>query len=169
MSRWSWLSKAASLSWCMQSDRHGVTVFDHRRWFVRGARMNSPWCRLQVRQQRLRPCTMLSAASLPTERCLHLTIRCPHLDTQSHHPTHRASSSSAFVTHSESGKIVLGLGLGFFTTFFCLKRYISLCRQNLITYIQFFMKFAIFFFFKYNVLKEKWSYNIKSQQNQKGV
>lgn len=64
---WSWLSKAAPRSWWTQGDWPSMTYSSPRRWVVRMARMNSPWHGLQVRQQRLRPCTMLSTPSLPME------------------------------------------------------------------------------------------------------
>lgn len=122
--RWSWLSKAA---WCECRVGTQPGFFWLRRLDCEGS---VDGLTMVQRQHGWGD----SRDGLPMGLCLpapRLTL-CPL--PHSHHPTDTELPAVPYdsFTHEESDKNILGLGV--FTLFSCLKRYISICRHNLITF-----------------------------------
>lgn len=113
------------------------------------AQMDSPWCRENTEglpgvqgQHGWPPHGALPTCTSPN------SVSPPH----SHHPQTQSLQlcpTPPSPTRTATKNI---LGLGVFILFSCLKRYISVYRHNLIIF-PIFMK-LLFFFFKYNILKE---------------
>ena len=126
---WSWLSMAASPRRWATGGWRGATAFGRRRRVSRTVGTSAPW-----RGPEARWWGHARRSALPRARAATARADAGPL----------AGPSRGFARR-ESGRSVLGLGsgFGFFTVFSCLKRYISCCRHNLITF-QFLWNFLVF-------------------------